>query len=124
MRNGNVENLQMFYKWGCDGSGSHSQYKQRFSENYEGVDEHKINKNDGYIYIYWLHGLFHYNFSIRLIIQKRLFYDKIHDQNQQNIVVQFEYRIQYKKETADVTISEFDYIEKQIENLQEWSERY
>lgn len=99
-------NLECIWKWGCDGAGGHSRYKQRFSTNEE-------DKNDA-------------NILMTSIVPLQLIKREV-----DNKIVQYwsnprtssprycrPVRFSFTKETSDVIEEEFNRMDKEINSLQ------
>lgn len=102
--------LQMLYKWGCDGCGSHSRYKQAF----DGQDECENFRNDSEILVTSI-------VPLQLCWKNDLNEEKIILwQNPRTSSTRYcrPIRIQYLKETPEIIKEEFLYIEQQISMLQ------
>lgn len=102
-----VVNLQMFYKWGADGSGSQSNYNQHFESN----NSHHTQHDDS--------SLFTTSIVPLQMYQQNQNSKSILWQNPRTSSTRFcrPIRIQFVKENIDTIKSEFSYIEDQIAKL-------
>lgn len=107
--NSNVDNFKMLYKWGCDGSSGHSQYKQKFN------DDTSSTITDQSMLMFSIVPL-ELRTNSKTSIENN--YDVIWKNPSPSSTKFFRpIKYMYKKETVDSTLKEVKDIETQIENL-------
>jgi hypothetical protein len=97
----NLQELVLVSKWGCDGSTGHSEYKQNSREN--------LRDSDMFISSFVPLQLYSSSAPNKVILW----------QNPRPSSVRYcrPIRLQFKKETTEISKHEIDYIEKQISDL-------
>lgn len=103
-----VKNMRLICKWGCDGSSGQSEYKQKFTSD---------DSSDTHMFLTSLVPLRILGFDENL---KR---DVVVWKNPKPSSTRFcrPIRIQFKKETTEITINEKSYIDEQIASLHPFS---